>query len=140
MAVLNYTSIEELIKKWKRHTAVGYAKEAEPVLPPPEKNHLQEAAEHEPSAEVRPFVQPRQESIKLPSDLTMIGLQPVKTTQFPTYKNVKLPLSDERIVEGLHEPMTSSKRWLSELAVYILRQAHLTLRSVKGKVIRVIKL
>jgi hypothetical protein len=140
MAVKNYTAIDDLVKKWQRPFTGGYAKEAEPMPRRPEVVHLQEATEHEPAAEVAPFVQPRQETIKLPTDLHMIGLQPVKTTQFPTYKNVKLPITDEKIIEGMREPMTSSKRWLSELAFYLLRQAHLTLRTVHGKVIRVIKL
>lgn len=140
MATKNYTPIDDLIKKWKSPMTGNYTKEAEPLPRRQEVAHLQEAVEHEPSVEVKPFVQPRQETIKLPTDLQMIGLQPVKTTQFPSYKNVKLPISDEKIVAGLHEPITSSKRWLSELAFYLLRQAHLTLRTVHGKVIRVIKL
>ena len=140
MAVANYTPVDDLVKKWKRDSAVSYAKEAEPAPRPAENVSLQEVAELEPPEEVKPFVTPRQETIKLPGDLTSVGLQPVKTTQFPTYKNIKLPISDEKIVEGLHEPMTNSKRWLSELSVYILRQAHLTLRKVGSKVVRVIKL
>lgn len=139
MAVLNYTPIDDLIKKWKSQVAGRYAKEAEPFPRPKETYELREAVEHEPPPEMKPFVQPRQETIKLPTDLQMVGLQPVKTTQFPSYKNVKLPLTDEKIIEGKKEPITSSKRWLSEFALYLLRQAHLTLRTVHGKVIRVVK-
>lgn len=134
----NYTPIDDLVKKWKS-SAVSLPKEAEPILKPVESLQMQESVEHEVPPEIKHYVQPKQETIKLPPDLTKLGLQPVTTTQFSSYKNVKLPISDEKVVEGLHEPVSSSKRWLSEFALYILRQAHLTLRVVGGKVIRVIK-
>lgn len=138
MSAQNFTPIDDLIKKLQQ-SSVSLPKEAEPVLGPSESLHLQEAVEHEPSEEVKPYVQPRAESIKLPSDLTMIGLQPVSSTQFSSYKNVKLPISDEKIIKGLHEPITSSYRWLAEFAIFILTQAHLALRVVHGKIIRVIR-
>lgn len=138
MSAQNFTPIDDLIKKMQPQSS-GLPKEAEPILGPSESLHLQEAVEHEPSVEVKPYVQPRAESIKLPSDLTMIGLQPVSSSQFSSYKNIKLPISDEKIIKGLHEPITSSYRWLAEFAVFVLRQAHLALRVVHGKIIRVIQ-
>ncbi len=138
MSSQNFTPIDDLIKKMQPQS-VGMPKEVEPIPGPSESLQLQEAVEHEPSDEVKPYVQPRAESIKLPSDLTMIGLQPVSSTQFSSYKNIKLPISDEKIIKGLHEPITSSYRWLAEFAVFILTQAHLALRVVHGKIIRVIK-
>lgn len=138
MPAQNFTPIDDLIKKLQPQSS-GMPKEAEPIPRPPESLHLQESVEHEPSDKVKPYVQPRAESIKLPSDLTMIGLQPVSSTQFSSYKNIKLPISDEKIIKGLHEPITSSYRWLAEFAVFILTQAHLALRVVHGKIIRVIK-
>ncbi|MFA5135955.1 MAG: hypothetical protein WC489_01015 [Patescibacteria group bacterium] len=138
MAAKNYTAIDDLIQKYK--PSYGQPKEAEPVIRATETGHMQEAVEHEVSPEVQPFIKPRSESIKLPDNLKMLGLQQVKTTQFPSYKNIKLPISDEKVITGLHAPVSSSRRWLSEFAVFLLRQAHLSLRLVKGKVIRVIKL
>lgn len=138
MSAQNFTPIDDLIKKMQPPSA-GLPKEAEPILGPSESLHLQESVEHEPSEEVKPYVQPRAESIKLPGDLTMIGLQPVSSSQFSSYKNIKLPISDEKIIKGLHEPITSSYRWLAEFAVFVLRQAHLALRVVHGKIIRVIQ-
>lgn len=138
MSAQNFTPIDDLIKKLQQ-ASVSLPKEAEPIAGPTESLHMQEAVEHEPSDEVKPYIQPRAESIKLPSDLTMIGLQPVSSTQFSSYKNIKLPISDEKIIKGLHEPITSSYRWLAEFAVFILRQAHLGLRVVHGKIIRVIR-
>lgn len=138
MFAQNFTPIDDLIKKLQQ-ASVSLPKEAEPIPGPSESLHLQESVEHEPSDEVTPYVQPRAESIKLPSDLTMIGLQPVSATQFSSYKNIKLPISDEKIIKGLHEPITSSYRWLAEFAVFVLRQSHLALRVVHGKIIRVIR-
>lgn len=138
MAAINYTPIDDLIKKWKQ-SSVSLPKEMEPILKPVEKKEMQEAVEHEPKNDVKDFVQPKQETIKLPPDLTKLGLQPVTSTQFSSYKNIKLPITDEKVVNGLKEPITSSRRWLSEFALYILKQAHLTLRIIGGKVVRVIR-
>lgn len=127
------------VKKDQQVDFISKPKEAEPAAATPEKYEIKEVVEHEPSEEVKPFVQPKPETIKLPPDLKKIGLQPVTTTQFPTYQNVKLPISDDKVVSGLHAPITSALRWLATLAIYILRQAHLTLKVVGGRVIRVIK-
>lgn len=133
----NYTPIDDLVKKHKE--PISKHKESEPIPKSSEKYEVKEAVEHQPEEEVRPFVQPRAETIKLPPDLKKMGLQPATTTQFPSYQNVKLPLSDDKIISGLHQPVTSSIRWLATLALYILQMAHLTLKKIHGKVVRVIK-
>ncbi len=138
MTSQNYTPIDHLINK-KPTESIGLPKEAEPVLQPAEEKQIQEAVEHEPPDEVKPFVEPKAESIKLPPDLKRIGLQAVSQTQFPTYQNVKLPISDDKVMQGLHAPVSSSLRWLATLAVYMLRLAHLQLKVVSGKAIRIIK-
>lgn len=138
MSTINFTPIDDLIKKYKSEF-VGLPKEAEPIPRSAEEPQLQEIIEHEPSEEVKPFVQPKAETIKLPPDLKMLGLQPVTNTQFPSYQNIKLPISDDKVIKGLHAPVSSSLRWLATLAVYILRLGHLQLRVVGGRVIRVVK-
>ncbi len=139
MAQQNYTSIDDLVKKLKKITPVGKPKEAEPIPSKLEKYEVKEVVEHQPEEEVRPFAQPRAETIEIPPDLKKIGLQATTTTQFPSYQNIKLPLSDDKIIAGLHQPITSSIRWLATLALYLLRQVHLALKVVHGKVVRVIK-
>jgi len=138
MSTINYTPIDDLINKYKSES-VGLPKEVEPVLKSSEQTQLQEVVEHEPAEEVKPFVQLKAETIKLPPDLKMLGLQPVSNTQFQSYQNIKLPISDDKIIQGLHAPVSSSLRWLATLAIYILRLGHLQLRVVGGRVIRVIK-
>ncbi|OGK16641.1 hypothetical protein A2774_03245 [Candidatus Roizmanbacteria bacterium RIFCSPHIGHO2_01_FULL_39_12c] len=137
--VKNYTPVDNLVKKHKKSLAVGRPKEAEPVPRSKEKYIIKEAVEHKPEEEVRPFVQSRAETLEIPPDLQKHGLEPVSGTNFPSYQNIKTPLSDEKIIAGRHEPVTSSLRWLSALAEYILAQAHLALKIVHGKIIRVVR-
>ena len=129
MSKKNYTPIDDLL-------GAGLPKEAEPIATEFE---IKEPVEHSPEEEVRPFVSPRAETIELPPDLKKLGLQAVSHSQFPSYKNIKLPLSDETIVVGQKAPITSSIRWLATFALYILAQAHLGLKVVHGHVIRVLK-
>lgn len=138
MATKNFTSIDDLIKKYKGQP-VSQPKEAEPIVTKPEMREIKEVVEKKVEEEVRPFISPRAETIKLPPDLKKFGLQPAATTAFPTYQNIKLPLSDEKIIVGLHAPITNSIRWLATLAIYLLKIAHLQLKIIHGKVVRVIR-
>jgi len=130
MATKNYTPIDDLL-------GTNRPKEAEPISAEFE---IKEPVEHSPEEEVRPFVSPRAETIELPPDLKALGLEAVSHSKFPSYKNIKLPLSDEKIIVGQKAPFTTGIRWLSTFALYILAQAHLGLKVVHGKVIRVLKL
>lgn len=132
----NYTKIDDLLNKTKKKENISLPKETEPIGTEFE---IKEPTEHSPEEEVKPFVNPRAETIKLPPDLKKLGLQTVSHSSFPSYKNIKLPLSDEKIVVGQKAPITSSIRWLATFALYILAQAHLGLKVVHGRVIRVLK-
>lgn len=141
----NFTNIDDLVQKYKsnNHVSDSYdeeislPKEAEPISS--EKIEIKEVVEPQVDKEVRPFVSPRKETIELPPDLKKLGLQPTSTTQFNNYQNIKLPLSDEKIIVGLKAPITSSLRWLATLAVYLLAKAHLSLKVIHGKVVRIFK-
>lgn len=134
----NYTPLNHLVQQTKsKNEPVSLHKESEP-LPSPEA-YLKEVVEHQPQEEVREYVRLKAESIELPPDLKKIGAQSSQSTSFPTYQNIKLPLADDRIIPGLHASITSSFRWLATLAMYILRHAHLALKVVGGKTVRVFK-
>lgn len=133
----NFTAIDDLLKKMKKDDNVSFPKESEPIG---KEFEIKELVEHNPEEEVRPFVSPRAETIELPPDLKKLGLQAVSNSSFPSYKNIKLPLSDEKIIVGQKAPITSSIRWLATFALYILAQAHLGLKVVHGRVIRVLKI
>lgn len=130
MADKNYTAVDDLLK-------VSLPKEAEPIAA--EKFEIKEPVEDSVEEEVRPFISPRAETIELPPDLKKLGLQASSHSKFPSYKNIKLPLSDEKIIVGQKAPITSSIRWLATFALYILAHAHLGLKVVHGRVIRVLK-
>lgn len=119
--------------------SVSRPRETEPAALSKEDYDFKEVVEHEPDEEIKPFVNPRAETISLPPDLKKLGLQPATPAQFPGYQNVKLPISDDKVILGMHQPVTSSFRWLATLAIYILSKAHLVLKFVHGKTIRVFK-
>lgn len=114
----------------------------QPIMPEPaaEELPLQEAQEHEiQDQDVQQFVQLKQDTIKLPQELKNVGLKAVNQTSFPNYQNVKLPLPDDQVMQGSKAPLNSSIRWLAEYAKLLLWRAHITLKTVQGKVIRVVK-
>lgn len=142
MTSLNYTPIKDLIEKLKS-SSVGLPKESEPFAPsetltPQEYSEIQEVVEHVPDEEVQTHVEVRKDNIELSADLTEAGLQQVSSTQFPSYQNIKLPISDDKIVSGMKAPIHTSLRWLALFATYLLWQAHVKLKVVHGKVVRVL--
>lgn len=132
----NYTPIDGLLQFYKNTLSSSFSKETEP--PSLEEVEYQRVVEHEPSEEVREYVEHRKETAKVPPDLKKLGVVPREEAVFQTTEAVRLPLSDEKIEEGLHQPISSSWRWLAELAIYILKQAHLTLKKIHGHIKRVV--
>ncbi len=140
----NYTPINDLVEKYKRERGFyggeisGASKEAEPILTRKESFAIKEVVEKELPKELTPYVEEREEKVKIDEELRKLGLRPVSgTIKFPDYKNLQFPISDEKILEGLHAPISSSLRWLSEFAVYILKKFHIKLKKIHGKVVRV---
>lgn len=129
----NYTPLDR--QKLKNFFSPSPDKEVEP--PKPREIVFEEKTEYE--IKEQPHITIRPESIKLPSDLKKIGLQPTPPLKTSVFNTVKLPISDEKIVTGLHKPVTSSLRWLATLAVYLLKMSHLQLKVIHGKVVRVFK-
>ena len=142
MANVNFTKIDEVLKKNNLSvTSSSSFKEGEPVIASKESSdEIQEVVEHEPDGEVESFVSPRSNTIELPPDLTKLGVQSSNSgTNFPSYQNIKLPISDDKVITGLHAPINSSLRWLATFAIYLLAKAHLGLKVVKGHVVRVLR-
>ena len=134
----NFTNIGDVVgKNKKKDDNISLPKEAEPIRT--EKFEIKEVVEHKVEDEVRPYISPREETIELPPDLKKMGLQATTSNQFSSYQNIKLPLSDEKVIVGLHAPITTSLRWLATLAVYLLARVHLCLKVIHGKVIIVVR-
>jgi len=140
MTQKNYTPINDLIGRKKHHgVSTGLTKETEPAVTIEEKYEIKESVEYKPEEEVGAYVQPRKETIELPPDLKKMGVQSASSTNFPSYQAVVLPISDDKVLQGLHAPIYSSLRWLATLSWYLLKKAHLTLKVVHGHAVRIIK-
>lgn len=140
MAQKNFTPIDDLIKKHTTHTASygGHSKEAEPLAGSSSNHEVQKVVEHQVKDEaVEPYVQPRKETMELVDEIKSIGATASSHPKFAAYDTIKLPISDEKVVSGLKQPMTSSFRWLAEFSQYLLRMMHLKLKVVNGKITRV---
>jgi len=81
-----------------------------------------------------------QETIELPPDIKKMGVSvsgastPVPQTPLPT---VTLPISDTQVVVGLHAQVTQAIRWLAVWCIRRLKKAHIALKTIHGKIVRV---
>jgi hypothetical protein len=80
------------------------------------------------------------ETIELPPDVKKLGVThagaqtPVVTTALPP---VTLPISDQQVATGLHAQVASALLWLAVWCIKKLKKAHLTLKVIHGKIVRV---
>ena len=135
MVSKNYTSINHLAKA-PDDVAVSVPKETEPASAIPREVPTHEVVEPPQQPGTISYVKSTEETIPLPEELKKIGVESTPTLKHPTYEEIRLPISDEKVVFGQHASPTSSFRWLASLCVYILKRAHLTLKIIHGKVIR----
>jgi len=145
----NHTPIQHLIDdvdqqdKTNKQT-IRITKEGEPIEINAEKIVPQEVeiVDNEPrleDKEVEKFIEVNHEEPTIHPELKKAGLRTIDNTSLDPKHRVELPLSDEKVMEGLHKPITSSYRWLAEFALFMLKQAHLSLKKVHGHVIRVMQ-
>lgn len=145
---LNHTPIHHLIDDADapdntNKQTIRITKEGEPIEVSAEKVTPQEIEilETEPKIEdkeVEKFIEVNRDTPELHPALKKAGLESIETTSLDPKHKVELPISDEKVMEGLHKPITTSYRWLAEFALFMLKQAHLTLKKVHGHVVRVI--
>jgi hypothetical protein len=76
-------------------------------------------------------------TVILPKPVASLGVKAVGDVAAPQAPVVTLPLSDEQIAKGLNASLTTSVRWLAEWCVRKLKQVHMGIRSLHGKVTRV---
>jgi hypothetical protein len=81
------------------------------------------------------------EKIELPPDIKNLGVSshtpPVSSVQPVTLPKVELPISDQQVVLGLHQNVTNAIAWIAMWCVRKLHKAHIVLKVVHGKIIRV---
>lgn len=77
-------------------------------------------------------------AIPIPQHVTTMGVKPAgHNVPVQTTSSVVLPISDDQIVAGLNQSITSSWRWLSVWCVKQLKRLHIAIQSVGGKNMRV---
>lgn len=139
----NFTAIDDLVKKYNdmKYGVGSHSKESDLPGSSIEINEVETPVEQdETQEEVEKYVTPHSNSIKLPPDLKKIGLKAEGEDLFKeTLNKIKLPISDEKIMEDLKAPPSESKRWFATIMLYILERAHLTLKKVGTKVVRIFK-
>lgn len=80
------------------------------------------------------------DTIELPPDIKKLGVTPMGSSvpvTTITLPQVVLPISDQTVVAGLHGQLLSSLRWLAVWCVRRLKRAHIVLKQIHGKIIRV---
>ncbi len=143
MTATNFTPIDHLLSKPPPSTqptqSTSQTKENEPFGTPKEIIQFQEPLEKQLDEEVKPYVNLKKEKMEISEELRKIGLEEIDPSLFKDAQNVKLPLSDDKIAMGLQAPITSAFRWLATFALYLLKQSHMTLKTVHGKVVRIVQ-
>jgi len=76
-------------------------------------------------------------TIEIPKTVAQLGVKSVGlSAPIQAMPTIVLPLSDEKIAEGLHQSITSSWRWLSQWCIRRLKELHIALNAKGGKVVR----
>jgi len=76
-------------------------------------------------------------TVSIPPPVAAMGVQPVgQNVPVVTTTTVVLPLTDDQIAVGLHQSITNSVRWLATWCVRRLKQVHIVLKNVHGKLVR----
>lgn len=77
-------------------------------------------------------------TVHLSTNVQQFGVQPVgQSGPAGQATTVVLPLTDDQIAQGLHQGITSSFRWLAEWCIRRLKQVHVGLKYIHGKLFRV---
>lgn len=139
----NYTDITDLVLEAQDAFDIlswGHP-ESEPRPAPKERTdhiEMQEVVEHEPGSDVQGYVQSHPVQIDLPEDVRDLGVEVIEhPIQYPAHVSIKVPLSDEKIIQGKKLPLDSSFRWLAEVCLFILHKAHIRLKIAHGKAERI---
>lgn len=82
------------------------------------------------------------ELVDVPPDVAQLGVQVAGGQQSVNQQasvsiTITLPISDDQVISGLHENFKTSIRWLALWCLRQLKRAHLALKVVHGKVLRV---
>lgn len=117
----------------------GMAKESEPHITFTDIPELTEVGKEMPlpAEVVQAGVTMHPTSVPIPPAVARMGVTQVgHTAPVAPAVAIALPLSDDQIAEGLHQGIISSWRWLAEWCVRQLKQAHVMVKTIHGKIVR----
>ncbi len=120
--------------------SVGKENEPQEVLPNKDNKDSQVEIELEEKSELQPEKELMNHGVEVVPEKPEIDEEFLKqgvetgeeTSIFVQNRKIELPLSVEKLEEGLHKPITSGWRWLAELTKYILGKFHLTIKKIGG--------
>lgn len=112
----------------------SHGKEVEPASTSTPQETIEPIRAPELSKEVAGYIEQR-DKMTISPDLKSLGVQVVDDVHDST--GPTFPITDEKIEEGLHQPINSSWRWLSQFLMYHLEKMHFTLKKVHGHIVRV---
>ena len=134
----NYTPIDYLIKPNPISSSQGSERIEHPLPTKPlESAPLHEVVEHVVEHNIPEYIQEHKDVVELSPDVQSLGVESTGAPKFTTTQPIILPLSDDSIALGLKAPYSSSLRWLSEFCVYLLKRAHMHLKQIHGRIMRV---
>lgn len=76
-------------------------------------------------------------TIPIPPSVQQMGVKPAGQNVPTAAPTVALPLSDDQIAQGLRQSVWSSWRWLAQWCVRRLKQVHMGLKKIHGRLTRV---
>ncbi len=76
-------------------------------------------------------------SIPIPPPVAKMGVRPAGANVPTPAVAITLPITDDQIAQGLEKSIRDSFRWLAEWCLRRLKQVHVGLKSVHGKLMRV---
>lgn len=80
----------------------------------------------------------RPTTVPIPARVSQMGVKPAgNNIPVQTTTTVALPMSDDAIAAGLGQGVTSSWRWFSEWCLRRMKQLHVMVKIVHGKLVRV---
>ena len=150
----NYTTIEHLLKDQKKpqsaHLTSSPESEPIPISPKPaettsspdQHTEVDVTVEKDPDiedTEVGEYLKTQNTDPEIHPELKKAGLQTIHRDSLDKKHKIELPIPDEEVLEGLHKPINTSWRWLAEIALFMLKQAHLGLKMIHGHVVRVMQ-
>jgi hypothetical protein len=120
-------------------TATSVGKEVEVIAPVEHVVSTEQGKDIELPKEVSAIgvtIQPT--TVVLPSIVQKSGVTAINpiSSVTPLVSSKPLPLSDEEIAKGLHEGVVTSVRWLAEWCMRRLKQMHIAVKDVGGKLVR----